>query len=201
MHATGTYRKIDSHRLSADTSIRRYQEVRPDNATIDMDAPATDVMTDLSQVPVISIPAESGIDEALRLMIHARVRMLVVFNVEGDLVGLITSRDIAGEKPVDFVSRNRIARDQVQVSDIMTPREQVDVLHMAEVTRARVGDIVETLREQGRQHALAIERTPSGEWVLRGIFSTTHIGRRLGISVEASGAVQSFAELEAVLVG
>ncbi|KAA3629957.1 MAG: CBS domain-containing protein [Proteobacteria bacterium] len=199
MLAARTYKKIDSHRLPADTPILRYQEVRPD--TVAMNAPATDVMTDLSQVPVISIEAEAGIDEALKLMIHARVRMLVVFNSEGDLVGLITSRDIVGEKPVDFVSRHRIARDQVRVADIMTPRGQVDVLHMAEVTRARVGDIIETLREQGRQHALAIEKTPTGEWALRGIFSTTHIGRRLGISVEASGAVQSFAELEAVLAG
>lgn len=197
MPAARSYRKIASHRLPAGTPIQRYQEVRPD--TVAMNAPATDVMTDLSQVPVISIEADAGIDDALQRMIHTRVRMLVVFNAEGDLVGLITSRDITGEKPVDYVSRHRVARDQVRVADIMTPRDAVDVLHMADVARARVGDIIETLREQGRQHAIAIEKTSSGEWVLRGIFSTTHIGRRLGISVEASGAVQSFAELEAVL--
>ncbi len=199
MSAPRSYKKIASYRLSADTPILRYQEVRPDRVA--MHAPASAVMTDLAQTPVVSVAADARIDDALQRMIHAQVRMLVVFNGEGDLVGLITSRDITGEKPVDFVSRQRVARDEVRVADIMTPREQVDVLHLADVARASVGDIVETLREQGRQHAIVIEQSTTGEWVLRGIFSTTHIGRRLGIRVEASGAVQSFAELEAVLVG
>lgn len=199
MPATQRFKKIPTHRLPSAVPILRYQEVRPD--TVAMDAPASAVMTDLSQAPVVSVEADASIDEALQRMVHTKVRMLVVFNAEGDLVGLITSRDLTGEKPVDFVSRQRVARNQVRVVDIMTPREQIDVLHMADVARASVGDIVETLREQGRQHAIVVEQTVTREWVLRGIFSTTHIGRRLGVQVEATGAVQSFAELEAVLVG
>lgn len=199
MPGTSNFKKIESHRLPAENPILSYQELRSD--TVTMNAPATDVMTDLSQTPVVSIEADAGIDEALQRMVYARVRMLVVFNTLGEMVGLITSRDITGEKAMDFVSRHRMARDQVRVGDIMTPREEVDVLYMADVSRARVGDIVETLHAQGRQHAIAIERTRTGECALRGIFSATHIGRRLGIEVEASGPVQSFAELEAVLAG
>ncbi|GAB4360521.1 MAG: hypothetical protein Kow006_30490 [Gammaproteobacteria bacterium] len=196
MRATRPYRKIESHRLSPATTIQSYHEVRP--AVLSHDAPATEVMTDLKHVRLITIEADAGINDALHLMMHAGVRMLVVTDREG-IAGIITSRDINGEKPVDFISRHRVTRDQVKVSDIMTPRSELDVLMLSDVAKARVGDIILTLREAGRQHAIVVEKAGAGELMLRGIFSATQIGRQLGISLEPTGQVQSFAELEAVL--
>lgn len=192
------YHTLESHQLSPQTPVLRYEEVRP--AVISHDASATEVMTDLRYVRVITVDAGSGIDDALQLMRHAGVRMLVVTDREG-IAGIITSRDINGEKPVDFISRNRVSRNEVKVADIMTPRSEIDVLLLSDVINARVGDIIMTLREAGRQHAIVIEQAKTKEVMLRGIFSATQIGRQLGITMEPTGKVQSFAELEAVLAG
>lgn len=192
------YHKLESHSLTQDAPVLRYEEVRP--PVISHDAPATEVMTDLKHVKLVTVDTKSGIRDALDLMMHAGVRMLMVTDREG-ISGIITSRDINGEKPVDFVSRHRVARDQVKVADIMTPRRDIDVLLLSDVINARVGDIIVTLREAGRQHAIVVERATTGEMMLRGIFSATQIGRQLGIAIEPTGKVQSFAELETVLAG
>jgi hypothetical protein len=84
------------------------------------------------------------------------------------------------------------------VRDIMTPAERLETLSIHDVTAARVGDIVQTLKRTGRQHALVAERTTQGP-VIRGIFSASRISRQLGVPVETTGIAYTFAELEAAL--
>lgn len=70
---------------------------------------------------------------------------------------------------------------------------------MAEVSEARVGDIIQTLKRTGRQHALVIARTPDGP-AIRGIFSARQVGRQLGVQIDTTGIAYTFAELEAALI-
>ncbi len=162
--------------------------------------PAIDVMTDLKKVQAITASPQLTIDEALHRMILAGVRQLLVVNNEGILVGVTTYRDINGEKPVVYASREQVSRDQIFVSNIMTPREQVEALQLEDVERARVGDIVATLRDSARQHALVVERDAASGLRVCGLFSITHIGRLLGAEIQPTGIVQSFAELESILI-
>jgi CBS domain containing-hemolysin-like protein len=85
------------------------------------------------------------------------------------------------------------------VKDIMTPREKLEVLCMDDLQKARVGDIVATLKTHGRQHALVVERTPDRSQILRGMFSVSQISRQLGAQVETVGVASTFAELGAEL--
>ncbi len=162
--------------------------------------PALSVMTDLSFTLAYTTTANIAINEALEKMIHCGVRMLLVVDPNSNVVGLITARDIMGDKPVSFSSKEKIPRAKICVGDIMTSRANVQVLSMKEVERATIGDIVVTLREAGHQHALVVEQDPDGQTMIRGIFSTTHIGYKLGVDIQPTGAVQSFAELETVLL-
>jgi hypothetical protein len=77
----------------------------------------------------------------------------------------------------------------------MTPQHQVEVLDYAEVAKSRVGDVVETLKTMGRQHALVVEHTEDGHQVIRGILSATQIGKQLGIEIDTSDVAGSFAAL------
>ena len=89
-----------------------------------------------------------------------------------------------------------VRRDELTVVDVMTPAERVEVIELAEVERARVGHVLETLRRAGRQHALVVERA-----MVHGIFSISQIARQLGVSVPAGGEVAlTFSEIEAALV-
>jgi CBS domain-containing protein len=198
MSATHTFRRLPSTALTANTDLYRYDAIAV--LPIALDAPASMVMTDLRQVRVVTVDRENTIDQALSVMVLAGVRLLIVIERRGRIVGLITSRDINGEKPVHFASQNRVRHEDIRVGDIMTPKERIEVLRMADVEKARVGDVIVTLQESARQHAVVVEPLQaSGELLLRGLFSATQIGRRLGIEIEPSGQVQSFSELEAVL--
>lgn len=162
--------------------------------------PAMAVMTDLRQVRAITIAPDNSIDFAVELMKHAGVRMLVVADNGQKLVGLITARDIMGEKPISLMSASRIPRHEIQVQQIMTPLSHLDPFKFSDVEHATVRDVILKLKEAGRQHAIVVESEENGQsYCLRGIFSSTQIGRQLGMEIEAGGPVQSFADFEKLI--
>lgn len=194
------YKALVPHILSSDTSFHQYRQGLPDKVTCD--SPAPEVMTDLTRVKAVTITSGVPIDAALQKMIHAEVRLLLVVDARNTLLGLITARDIMGEKPVSLIAKTRMAREEILVEHIMTPKEKIQVLPLEDVAKARVGDLILTLKEAGSQHTLVVEKHgPGKDEFVRGIFSTTQIGKQLGVDIQPTGKVQSFAELEAVLLG
>lgn len=167
---------------------------------IDIDAPAVDAMTDLTITDAASIGPDATVEQANQAMVAARVRMLLVLGKERDIVGLLTARDTLGEKPVNVLHERGGRHDELRVADLMTPRELIDVLSMAEVEHAKIGHIVATLKEVGRQHALVVDRIPdTGAEYVRGIFSVTQIGRQLGVFIPIFEVAHTFAEIEKLL--
>jgi CBS domain-containing protein len=161
-------------------------------------SPAFDVMTDFSVVDAVRISSNVPIDTALEQMKNAGVRLLFVTSPGDELLGVITSRDIEGEKPMQLQRELGITRAEVLVRDIMTPRDNLQVLLLEDVRRARVGDIVATLKRMGRQHAMVVEAA-AGRTLVRGLFSTSRIGRQLGVVLEVGELAKTFAEIEAAL--
>jgi len=165
-----------------------------------MESPAMAVMTDLERVMAVTIGPGAAIETANQRMIDAAVRLLLVVDGDRRIVGLITATDILGEKPMKHQQRMGGTFSDILVRDIMTPHAGLDVLNLRDVFRARVGDIVASLKSFGRQHALVAERNgDSDAHRVRGIFSTTQIGRQLGMNVIPGEIASTFAELEAVL--
>jgi len=86
------------------------------------------------------------------------------------------------------------------VSDLMVPRERIDLIDTLHVLTAKVGDIVETMKHFKRQHMLAGERDPlSGKVRIRGVFSATQIGRQLGAAIQTFDVGSTFSEIEGLL--
>jgi CBS-domain-containing membrane protein len=159
------------------------------------------VMTDLERVMAVTIGPKAAIETANQRMIDAAVRLLLVVDGDQRIVGLITATDILGEKPMRHQQRMGGTFSDILVRDIMTPHAGLDVLHLRDVFRARVGDVVASLKSFGRQHALVVERNgDSDAHRVRGIFSATQIGRQLGVDVVPGEIASTFAELEAVLI-
>lgn len=162
------------------------------------DSPALEVMTDFAVVDAVRVRANVPIDAALEQMKSAGVRLLFVLGPGDELLGVVTSQDIEGEKPVRFQREIGITRAEVLVRDIMTPHDNLEVLLLDEVRHARVGDIVATLKRMGRQHAMVVESVGEGTR-LRGLFSTSRISRQLGVALEVGELARTFAEIEAAL--
>lgn len=189
-----THRILHHRPLPAGTPIIAVDHGQRGSVTLQ--SPATDVMTDLRHTPAFTIDPDASADTALQKMMHAGVRLLLVVEA-GAVVGLITARDLMGEKPIRAAAERQIPRDAVTVAMCMVPQPQIEVLDYDEVLRSTVEEIVLTLRHSGRQHALVLE-TDGGPRV-RGIFSATRIGRQLGVDVTPGEIAHTFAEIEKLL--
>lgn len=165
-----------------------------------LDSPAIDAMTDLRQVAAATIRADATIEQANRTMIARGVRLLLVVDVTGTVMGLISARDIVGEKPVNLLHETRGKHRELTVAELMVRPGAIDVLDIEVVRHAEVGHIIATLKDVGRQHALVVDRDPlTHEEFVRGIFSATQIGRQLGMPIATFEFAHTFAEIEAEL--
>lgn len=189
-----SFHAIEASVLAGRTRLITQPESRPLERMLD--EPALSAMTDLTRVPAACVAADELVDDAHARMFERRVRMLFVVDHEGFLVGLLTSNDILGEKPMQIVLERNVRHDEIRVQDIMTPAEAVEALGFDEVARSRVGDIVETMRAHARQHALVMRRGDDDTPEVCGVFSAADLSRRLGIEVVPMKLARTFAEIE-----
>ena len=165
------------------TFARAYSHTRN---LVNMDSSALEVMTDLHFVSASTIHSGLTVVQASQQMISQGVRLLLVVEDSDHVIGLVTSRDFNKEMP-----------GETKIDSIMTPYDEIEVMSMEEVLHALVGDVVETLKQSHRQHALAAENDPiTDRIVIRGIFSATQISRQLGIAVQSDQISQTFADID-----
>lgn len=194
---TREYQPLTAHRLQS--GVRHHQPGQ-DPEGVRIDSPALSVMTDLRQIPAATIDLDAPVDAANRFMIRRGVRLLLVSDDERQVLGLITSNDVLGEKAVQFALERGIKRQEIRVRDIMIPYERLEVLHYDDLIHAEVGHVVTTLQRAGRQHALVTDMDADGKTeTVRGIFSASQIARQLGVAIPTTEVAQTFAEIGAAL--
>lgn len=148
---------------------------------IRMDNPALDVMTDFRFVKPQTTRPDVSIDDALEMMKIAGVRLLLVIDGDEQIIGLISAKDIQGERPIKLTEETRINHADIRVEMIMTPQRDIKVLSMKSIQDAQVGHIIETMRQLDCQHILAvIEDEATGIQRVRGLFSASQISKQLG---------------------
>ena len=183
--------------LSTGTTYHRPPQILPEHVSVD--SLATDVMTDFTKVAAITMGPCATLADANERMIASGVRLLFVTDQYNNIMGILTYTDISGERPMQYLREHGGKREDIYLRDIMTLQDKLEVLHMVDVANARVGDIIETLKHVGRQHALVIDLDENKKQRVRGMFSTKQISKQLGINFEATEVAKTFAELEAAL--
>jgi CBS domain-containing protein len=142
------------------------------------------LMTDLAAEAPHVVTPERRIDDALGDMIAFGVRLLLVVR-DGDVVGVVTSYDIMGERPIQFLhdplrSGTPLRHADIQTGDIMTPIEDAHPLRYQWVSGATVREVVALFRARSDTHLLVVEDgTQPGEVIVRGIFSRTRLERQV----------------------
>ena len=165
------------------------------------DSSAILVMTDLSRVPSATIISDATLDEANHSMLVRGVRLLLVVDGGNRIAGLVTTVDVLGEKPVLVAQKRQCKRSELRVTDVMVPVEKMEAMNIDDVRKARVGNIVASLKSDGRAHAIVVGQGPDGRQSLLGIFSTSQIARQLGVQIHTHEMARTFAEIEAVIAG
>ncbi len=191
---------FDYHPLSACYLTGTVLVSRPPQfKSVTLESSALDVMTDLRHSDAAVIEPHVSMEFANSYMIQRGVRSLLVLNQDHSLRGIITATDILGEKPLRFIQDRRVKHDEILVSDIMTSLDHLEVFPIEEVQNAKVGHVVASLRDTGRQHILVLENNTDKKLSVCGIFSLTQIERQLGVAISSTKVAANFAEIEEML--
>ncbi len=190
------YKPLPFRKLKAGATFSLPLTYKP----VQADSPAIEVMTDLQRVSAATITLDASLAQATQVMVARSVRLLLVVDPVGGILGLITARDTMGDRPIKFIQEHGGKHADLKVRDCMTLIDNIQVLSMSEVLRAQVGHIVATLENVGRQHAMVVDVDPlSGEETVRGIFSISQIGRQLGIALQTFEVAKTFSDIKALL--
>ena len=166
---------------------------------VQLDSPAIDVMTDFQTTTPAMIRPDATVSQATSIMVSRGLRFLFVVNDDADDC-VVTARDLTGDRATRAIREKGGNVGELKVDLIMTAQSDMQAMPIEAVMPAKVGDILETLRRVGRQHAIVTEKhAGSGVDLVRGIFSATHIGRRLGVPVASFEVAKTFDEIHAAL--
>ena len=189
------YQALSFHHLENGASYFRPRQSLPERVTAEDSALAA--MTDLSQVTAYTTELSTPLSKVLEMMIKRGVRLLLVRDADRQIIGLITSRDVEGDKPGRILAKAGGSWQDLVVADIMTLQPKLQALRMEQVRGARVGDILATLRQAGRQHAIVVDVDPAtGKPAVRGLFSLSQIGLQLGLEIDPTEHPTTYADLK-----
>lgn len=143
--------------------------------------PAMTVFTDFKQHTPQSVSYDVLADEAEVSMRQSHVRLKVVLDADGEMIGAISLNELDEQHFFQVFQLEGLKRNEVQVKDLMIPRHKLKALDYAELSRASVQNLMDTMKENYQQHCLVVD-TERGQ--IRGLISATDIARRLHIPVE-----------------
>ena len=167
--------------------------------------PALNVMTDFTKTAAFSIGHDEQIDHALLYMKAIGVRLLFVLDSDCGLVGLITSFDIQGEKPMLYLqsidcTHKTCTRSDVLVKNVMAPVNHWEVIDYTDAEKVRISHIVAAFKATGMRHLVVTEDAgKSSGSVIRGIFSASRVEQATSLRLEIVSTAKSFAEIEHVM--
>lgn len=152
-----------------------------DGQQLELSDPAIYAITDFRRDHPMSVDAERQIDDALGDMMRLGVRALLV-EKDQRLVGLVTSYDIQGERPIQFLQSSNYSRHQdIRVMDVMTAWDELSALDWDSVESARAADLLIAFEQTNLTHLLVIERDRNTQVsVVRALASRTRLVRQLG---------------------
>jgi CBS domain-containing protein len=151
-----------------------------DGQRLELSDPAIYAITDFKRDYPMTVEAERQIDDALTDMIRLGVRALLVAQ-DQRLVGLVTSYDIQGERPMQFLQSSNYSRHQdIRVMDVMTPWDELVALDWESVESARAGELVAVFEQRNLTHVLVIETDrKTSRSVVRALASRSRLLRQL----------------------
>lgn len=158
---------------------------------ITLNSPAITIFTDFKEYKPLEIEADISAVQAEFLMRKAHVRLKLVVNRQGELVGTISLEQLS-EQNIQIHRQKGLDREDILVRHLMTPRVEIKALEYKHIISSTVEDVIDTLKKNGTQHCLVVD---SNEHQIRGIISTSDIARRLHIPLDVDKKTTTFVDV------
>lgn len=141
--------------------------------------PAIYAITDFTRDYPITVDEDRHIDAALEDMVRFGVRALLVLRA-GRVTGLVTSYDIQGERPLQFLQdSNYRQHEDVRVGHVMTPWAALAAISWRAAETMNAGELLKLLHSGELSHAIVLEDGQGAAPVVRGMVSRARLERQL----------------------
>ena len=147
---------------------------------ITLNSSALEVFTDFTVAKPLILESSVSAVNAELLMQKAHVRLKFVVDENNHFMGIVSKNGLNDREVIKKVHAGE-TRDDLMVTDFMHARNTLKALDFKSVENAVIGDIVETLKENGLQHCLVLDRD---KHQIRGIISASDIIRKLHLPVD-----------------
>ncbi|MGO8973571.1 MAG: CBS domain-containing protein [Steroidobacteraceae bacterium] len=158
----------------------------PSDVDLDPDNWAYQAVTDFTRICPITVFPDCPIEDARERMIGLGVHALLVTDRQNDgerrqVLGLITSYDIQHrqERMHQMVQGLRLPPKAVCVREVMTPWNDLPLIHYESLLDLTVGELQERLEGTGLTHFLVVESEDGDSGSARGLISRASIAKRL----------------------
>lgn len=184
------YPALTFHNMPVGAGYARPEQAFPGG--LNADSPALAAMTDLRRVTALTVERSNSLAATRERMQKLGVRMLLVTGATGAVMGVITVTDLDSGRPEKIAAKTGERPEELQVQDIMTLRGRIEVLRLEEVAGATIGQVLNSLRQAGRRHALVLDDGTAGrDPDICGIFSLTRLCGQIGLDIQPGAPMDS----------
>ncbi len=166
------------------------------NPPVDAHSPALAVMTDFQRLTPVTVARETSLDDANRIMTLCHVHYLLVGDAEKHLLGIVSEAGTRGHRPLAVAHQMGARPSELVVGDVMiSQHDDAEVMHLRDLTSARVGNVLAALKELGTPFCLVVDHDEEDNHILCGVVSLAQIERQMGLSSSSEEIAQTFSQV------
>ncbi|ACE85171.1 CBS domain-containing protein [Cellvibrio japonicus] len=163
--------------LAADDHLVQPEEFEDVHGTTS----ALAILTDFRSHKPHMLDAQMEASEALELMLAEDVRTKLVIDEKREFIGVIGIDDLSEHHMALKRIELGVRPDELLVRDLMHSRRNIRAIDFDEFAKARVSDVVSTLKKHHQDYLLVVDQEAHH---IRGIVSARDIARRLHTPVQ-----------------
>ncbi|ACA85806.1 MULTISPECIES: CBS domain-containing protein [Shewanella] len=151
-----------------------------DNDITQLNSPALSIFTDFDHSQPMVIDSQTSAVKTSEIMEKTHAFMRLVVDGKNRFLGVITKHQLLHRKMVKMANKFNSNLDELLVTDMMVPREELQSLDYEQLTSAKVSDVVRSLQENGLHHILVIDHQ---QHHIRGLISANDVARKLKVPI------------------
>ncbi|ASP40457.1 hypothetical protein CHH28_18025 [Bacterioplanes sanyensis] len=148
--------------------------------SLTLESPATYFYVDCMQSEPLALSASASAAAARDMMLATSMRLSMVVDRHGDLVGVVSAEDLSEQAMVRYIGQRRTGRQEIRVSDLMTRKQDLPAIDLLDAERATIGEVIAFLKENQQRHCLVVDEQ---RHQIRGLLSADDIAQRLRLPV------------------
>lgn len=143
--------------------------------TITLSSPASQLICELEHFPYIVVDSHTLVTDAKKFLKQNRSSLVTVINNDNQFLGILDNRDFDEQEIIKKISQG-YALNEIEVSDLLHPREILHSLNERTITHLTVMSLIRKLRYCDDRVLLVMDRNTQE---MMGIIGAANIAHQL----------------------